>query len=50
MHINYCLHVAYPVVVLLSVIEPEVIRRQMVMQQFTMLKMFLSALATSKHV
>jgi len=34
---------------LLSVMEPGVIRRQMLMQQFTMLKFFLSALATSKH-
>jgi len=29
--------------------EPVVIQRQMLMQQFTMLKFFLSALATSKY-
>jgi len=36
-------------VYLLSVMEPVVIRRQMLMQQFTMLKFFLSALASSNH-
>jgi len=30
--------------------EPGVIRRQMLMQQFTMLKFFLAGLATSKQV
>jgi len=34
---------------LISVMDPNVIRRQMLMQQFTMLKFFLSALSASKR-
>ena len=34
----------------LSVMQPSVIRRQMMLQQFTMLKFFLSALATSEFL
>jgi len=45
MHVRYCLNVC---IYILSVMEPSVIRLQMVMQQFTMLKFFLSGLATSK--
>ena len=45
-----CMQVIAHYMNLLSVMEPIVIRRQMLMQQFTMLKFFLSGLATSKRV